>query len=59
MADTPQTPYPRFPVARDLGRGDLARALAAGELVATVCSNRRHDQGALTHQLLASLHDER
>ena len=30
MADTPQTPYPRFPVARDLVRRDLGRALAAG-----------------------------
>ncbi|HEX4846539.1 MAG TPA: DUF2189 domain-containing protein [Novosphingobium sp.] len=30
MADAPQTPYPRFPVARDLGRADLTRALAAG-----------------------------
>lgn len=30
MTDAPQTPYPRFPVARDLARADLTRALAAG-----------------------------
>jgi uncharacterized membrane protein len=30
MTDTPQLPYPRFPVARDLALADLRRALAAG-----------------------------
>lgn len=30
MTETPQIPYPRFPVARDLGIGDLGAALAAG-----------------------------
>lgn len=30
MAEAPQIPYPRFPVARDLRIGDLAAALAAG-----------------------------
>lgn len=30
MTDAPQTPYPRFPVARDLSRADLIQALAAG-----------------------------
>ena len=30
MTEPPQVPYPRFPVARDLGIGDLGAALAAG-----------------------------
>jgi uncharacterized membrane protein len=30
MAEAPNIPYPRFPVARDLGRADLGAALAAG-----------------------------
>ncbi|MCZ8172773.1 MAG: DUF2189 domain-containing protein [Novosphingobium sp.] len=30
MAETSQTPYPRFPVARDLTLGDLAAAAGAG-----------------------------
>lgn len=30
MTDLPRAPYPRFPVAGDLGRGDFGRALAAG-----------------------------
>ncbi len=30
MTETPRTPYPRLPVASDLNRSDLGRALVAG-----------------------------